>query len=411
MAKIIALILLIVSASFIIQTNRKERRGYLKQETMLRHLKRKPFLTKDPASWMLEQIESDFRGINDISLETIDENFYALKSLSPMIVRYRIVDNELYRYFIPGEAVSLNDNNTERAIKTILHRVRLPNMDFLLSYYDAYPLNFPDSHQLTSPLFVSAKIKNSPYAILIPDWRSIGHWWMSDIKAIKKARTNWENKRSLALWRGGMTKELRYTLCAISSKNRDILDARATAHPDFPEHKKQFEEKGILGERVSWKEFLECKYLPYVDGVMCAAPALQWRLLSGSLTFKPDSEEIQWFYRALKPYIHYVPVKSDLSDLIEKIEWAKEHDGECKQIASQALKFAEENILYHDVLNYFCLTLKRYGTCQNLNSEELKKQVKQDHRWVKINNRRALRKIAKKANFVGYCQEGTPPDM
>ncbi len=30
-----------------------------------------------------------------------------------------------------------------------------------------------------------------------------------------------------------------------------------------------------------------------------------------------------WFSHLLKPYIHYVPVKSDLSDLIEKIQWCR----------------------------------------------------------------------------------------
>ncbi len=46
-----------------------------------------------------------------------------------------------------------------------------------------------------------------------------------------------------------------------------------------------------------------------------------------------------WFSHLLKPYIHYVPVKSDLSDLIEKIQWCRDNDEKCKEISQEALKF------------------------------------------------------------------------
>lgn len=357
---------------------------YLKEETMLRYLKKEPFLTKEPAPWMLEQIERDFQGIDEISLSDIDHTFSQIKHLGADIVRYRIVNNELYRYFdgtpIPGE-----DNSTEKAIKTILQRAELPNTDFIISFFDAYPLSI-SHHEFKAPLLVSAKLKNAPLGILIPDWRSIGHWWMSDIKAVQKAAIPWEKKRPFALWRGGLTKAVRYTLCKLSITHPDLIDARFSSDPEEPNLREQIERDGLKGKRASWEELLGCKYLPYVDGVMCAAPALQWRLLSGSLTFKPDSDEIQWFYGALKPNVHYVPVKGNLSDLVEKIEWAKAHDEECRSIAEEAFHFANENLRYSDVLNYLFFVLKRYGSCQNIDSKEMKG----DPRWVKIQFRKAL---------------------
>lgn len=405
-AKIFIFLLLLTCGGLIVQTNLQKQHDYLKEQTMLRHVKGKPFLSKAPADWMLEQIESDFEGIHLISLREVDETFQVLKSLSPMVARYRIIDNELYRYFVPEEKISLSDNQTEKAIKTILQRTNLPNMDFLLSYFDNYPFGY----QVNSPILVSAKLKNASNGILIPDWRSIGHWWMSDIKSIKKAQTPWEKKRPFALWRGGFTKNIRHTLCQLSLKHPHLLDARLNSVPVDHELWKHFQEEGILGGRVSWEDFLSCKYLPYVDGVMCAAPALQWRLLSGSLTFKPDSEEIQWFYRALKPQVHYVPVKNDLSDLIEKIEWAKSHDDECRKIAEHARDFAQENLLYYDVLNYFALVLKRYGNSQNIDSKTIKEQIMHDHRWIKIQDRKAIQKMMKN-NEALYCKESTPLNL
>lgn len=393
--KWIVLLIAVVSSILFIQGKRSTRHHYLKQETVLRHVKKEPFLKKQPSPWMLEQIEEDFSGIETITKEMVEEGFRAFEHLSPMVVRYRIVDNELYRYFTEGESISLDDNNTERAIKTITQRTSLPNMDFIISYYDQYPFGPPSK----TPVFVSAKLKNTPNAILIPDWRSIGHWWMSEIKEVTKSACPWENKRSFALWRGGLTRAVRYDLVKLSLTHPEVLDARFSSYPSDAAM-----EEGVLGNRVSWKEFCSCKYLPYVDGVMCAAPALQSRLLSGSLTFKPDSEEIQWFYRAIKPHVHYVPVKSDLSDLIEKILWAKDHDEECRQIAERACQFAKENLLYSDVLNYFAFVLQRYGSCQTLDFSDMR----DNPRWVKIQFRQKLREVAKKEAFVGYCLEGTP---
>lgn len=370
---------------------------------MLKHLKRGPFLTKEPALWMLEQIEEDFQGIESISKESIDAAFIEIKSLSPMLVRYRIVDNELYRYFIEDEPISLKDNSTEKAIKTLIQRVHFPDMDFIISYFDGYPFGpLPKA-----PILVSAKMKRAVNGILIPDARSIGHWWMSDIKSVKKAHVPWEEKKNFALWRGGFTKPIRRVLCQLSLKHPEVLDARFSSCAYDSEVQKLIE--NLMGKRASWKEFLSCKYLPYVDGVMCAAPALQWRLLSHSLTIKPDSDEIQWFYGALKPHVHYLPVKGDLSDLVEKLDWAKSHDDECRQIADKAYQFARENIMYGDVLHYFSLVLKRYGSCQNLCRKDLKEEMKKDPHWVKIQYRNSLEKQAKASGMAKFCSEGTPP--
>ncbi len=405
------LLMIAVAEVVFIEGKRVSTHRYLKQETMLKHLTNESFLTKSPAPWMLEQIEEDFKGIEKIAKEDVDESFAKVKAFSPMLVRYRIVGNELYRYFTEGEPISLEDNGTERAIKTLIQKAELPNMDFILSYYDGYPCAGICPKDLKAPILVSAKLKQAPNGILIPDWRSIGAWWISDIKSVKKAQVPWEKKKNFALWRGGLTKTIRYKLCQLSLDFPDILDARLSSYPEDPDLRKKIDEEGVMGDRCSWEEFLECKYLPYVDGVMCAAPALQWRLLSGSVTFKPDSNEIQWFYRALKPNIHYVPVKNDLSDLIGKLKWASAHDAECKKIAENARRFAEDNLMYNDVLNYFFYTLKRYGECQGLETDVLKKEIDRDPRWVKIQFRGKLRDLVDKGCLNGYCLEGTPASL
>jgi len=44
----------------------------------------------------------------------------------------------------------------------------------------------------------------------------------------------------------------------------------------------------------------------------------------------------------LEPYVHYVPLKSDFSDLVEQYEWCKGHDAECEQIAKNGKEWMSQ---------------------------------------------------------------------
>jgi hypothetical protein len=46
-----------------------------------------------------------------------------------------------------------------------------------------------------------------------------------------------------------------------------------------------------------------------------------------------------YFHDRIKPYVHYVPISPDLSDLKEKFDWAESHSNYAKQIADQATEF------------------------------------------------------------------------
>mmetsp|Transcript_15314 Transcript_15314/g.30345 ORF Transcript_15314/g.30345 Transcript_15314/m.30345 type:complete len:87 (+) Transcript_15314:1-261(+) len=43
----------------------------------------------------------------------------------------------------------------------------------------------------------------------------------------------------------------------------------------------------------------------------------------------------------LVPFVHYVPVNDDLSDLVDMVEWARENDEKCRWISDQATKYVE----------------------------------------------------------------------
>ena len=59
-----------------------------------------------------------------------------------------------------------------------------------------------------------------------------------------------------------------------------------------------------------------------------AAYRFPYLLAGDSVVLKQDSEYYEHFYKRLSPWKHYIPLKHDLSDLLEKIQWARDHDAE-----------------------------------------------------------------------------------
>ena len=60
------------------------------------------------------------------------------------------------------------------------------------------------------------------------------------------------------------------------------------------------------------------------------------------LVVKPYFVE-HWFYD-LVPWKHYIPIKSDLSDLRMIVKWCFENDKRANEIAANALYFAKNNL-------------------------------------------------------------------
>jgi hypothetical protein len=48
-----------------------------------------------------------------------------------------------------------------------------------------------------------------------------------------------------------------------------------------------------------------------------------------------------WFHDLLIPWEHYIPIKTDLSDLREKYEWAESHPEEARRISENGTRFAQ----------------------------------------------------------------------
>lgn len=106
-----------------------------------------------------------------------------------------------------------------------------------------------------------------------------------------------------------------------------------------------------LISRLSPKEQSRYKYIVNVDGHVTAF-RLSIELSMGSVILLVNSPWKIWYSDLLVPFKHYVPVKEDLSDLIDQIKWCREHDAECEQIAKNALDFFNTYLQKKGILDY-----------------------------------------------------------
>ena len=49
----------------------------------------------------------------------------------------------------------------------------------------------------------------------------------------------------------------------------------------------------------------------------------------------------QWYYDRLEPWVNFVPVRADLTDLAERLDWCRSHHAECEAIAAAGRSLAE----------------------------------------------------------------------
>jgi hypothetical protein len=113
--------------------------------------------------------------------------------------------------------------------------------------------------------------------------------------------------------------------------------------------------KSCLTEIQTWSRY---KIILDIDGATFSArfPKI---LQLGSAIFKINTFDDIGTIGAI-PWVHYVPVNMDLSDLKEKLEWAKNNDDKLKEIAENGRQFslrmhnmeAFKCYIYHLLLKY-----------------------------------------------------------
>ncbi len=202
---------------------------------------------------------------------------------------------------------------------------------------------------------------NRPEYRLIPDpdfFTTRGYAQARDHFA--RAPVAWRDRSPAVFWRGSSLGRKEHTalemprarLCQVARDASaaefdvglsEVVDVSATEAA-------QLRSAGLVKDRVSWKRLAQFRYHIDIDGNANSFAGLFRKLLSGGVVFKVASPDCyaQWYYHRLKPWENFVPVRSDLGDLLEAIARCREQDKLAQQIAQNgralalALRFETE---------------------------------------------------------------------
>lgn len=94
------------------------------------------------------------------------------------------------------------------------------------------------------------------------------------------------------------------------------------------------------------------KYILDIDGEASTFDATHWKMKSGSVLFKPKSIWRQWFYDEFLPGVHYVELKEDFSDILEKYQWCESHPEECLKMIENCKELCKKIYCFTNVVKY-----------------------------------------------------------
>ncbi|KAG8004597.1 Protein O-glucosyltransferase 1 [Nibea albiflora] len=233
---------------------------------------------------------------------------------------YQIIGHKLYREhncMFPARC-----SGVEHFILEVIDR--LPDLEMVVNVRD-YP-QVPSWVQPTLPVFSFSKTADYQ-DIMYPAWTfweggpavwpiyptGLGRWdLMRDDLKKSAAQWPWKKKESRGFFRGSRTSPERDPLILLSREAPELVDAEYTKNQAWKS------EKDTLGrppaKEIPLVDHCKYKYLFNFRGV-AASFRLKHLFLCGSLVFHVGDEWQEFFYPQLKPWVHYIPVKQDLSDL------------------------------------------------------------------------------------------------
>jgi hypothetical protein len=320
-------------------------------------------------------------------------------------------NNCLIRYEFPIHEGDSNVPQMSDMLKTLCKERKIPDIEFFMNRRDfpqlkrnnteAYEHLFGENQPLLShnytkyTPFLSMVTTKEHADIPIPtgdDWSrisSIENKFFTGSKEypdVKQFNIPWIHRKPTAIFRGSSTgagvtidTNMRLKLAYLSvnlemNSEPPLLDAGITKWQLRPRKLKDCEYLQTIDiynlEKMGIKlvSFLtpiqqsEYKYIINVDGHVSAF-RLSLEMSMGCCILLVESKYELWFKSLIKPMIHYVPVKEDLSDLIEKIKWCRDNDTEAEKIAENSKEFYKKYLDKNAILDYLqkiFVDLKKY---------------------------------------------------
>ena len=184
--------------------------------------------------------------------------------------------------------------------------------------------------------FIKARsINSNDYSVLL-NLNTERHTGM--LKDIPTLDIPFDQKRNKVLWRGTDTayddndKRNKIVLKYQNHKNEsiDIKFTQFVNERDMSQYN--------IAKKMTIEEMLKCKFLLSLEG-NDVATNLKWILLSNSVVIMAKPTKCSWFMEEmLLPFVHYVPLNDDNSNIEEMYNWCMANLDKCKTISQNATK-------------------------------------------------------------------------
>lgn len=208
-----------------------------------------------------------------------------------------------------------------------------------------------DGHEASAAQFGFST--RSDDVVALPDRYFIFRNGFSVERALSVANpVPWHQRREILTWRGAANGEGIHPQSWEDAANARVIqrarlcmllrgitrtDVRLVGGQNNGRPFAAFEPFGITGSGRAETEWLGDKYAIDIDGWSNAWSNLIIRMHFGCCVLKVASADNyrQWWYDRLQPWEHFVPVRADMSDLLDSIEWVRSNDREAAAIAAR----------------------------------------------------------------------------
>uniref|UniRef100_A0A6J0UDJ2 Protein O-glucosyltransferase 3 n=1 Tax=Pogona vitticeps TaxID=103695 RepID=A0A6J0UDJ2_9SAUR len=285
------------------------------------------------------------------------------------IIHYTVLGNRIYRRSL-GKYTDFKIFSDEMLL-SLARKVHFPDVEFYLNVAD-WPVEHRKANDTPSPLPILSWCGSLDSADIVLPTYDVTHSTIETLRGVTNDPLSiqgntgpvWKNKTEQAFFRGRDSCEERLQLVQLSKENPELLDAGITSYFFFGEKEKELGKVPLMG----FFDFFKYKYQVSIDGTV-AAYRFPYLLLGDSLVIKQDSPYYEHFYMDLLPWHHYVPVKRNLEDLLEKIKWAKENDDFVRKIAKDGQAAARELLQPHRFYCYYFKVFQKYAKRQTSKPE------------------------------------------
>lgn len=235
-----------------------------------------------------------------------------------------------------------------------------------------------------------------------------------DAQLMASSLTPWAKRKSKAFWIGAVTGPWEFSLDAdlmalprlnLLRKTKEFPEQLHTEWTNLATYgitwvndsthiagafaKQPHSMKDVVGVEPSKRrpasEWSDYKYYLNIDGVVMGG-RLNRLMAQGGVVLQQQSGYQEYYNALLQPYVNFVPISYDLSDLVPTIKWLQKNDAKAEEIAKNARNLAATRLRFEDQLCYIWRAFEGLGakTSRKASDSRLMEDKLKDNSFVKI---------------------------